>query len=230
MLLFACAHTPPLVVQDQAEFIAQVAKKNPPIGFLKAKAKIAISTPQKTYPFKVGLLMNAKGSMFIEAYGFGVPQSYASLVDNQLRVVVPSQRILYIGSGDSSLEKILNIKVSANALFDPLLRRIFSAQRGPFQITADKKQYIMTDSYRNEFKVDPSYWIQNVISNHTPWKSVQYGPPLNAETPYPKNLKLNLEHGSMQISFEDVTVDQSIENKLFQIDVPSQGFDIYSID
>ena len=227
VLLFvvSCAHQLPPVGNIE-QFSQQVVAINREVQSLKSKTTLVISTPEKSYNLKAGILVNDQGSMFIETYGFGVPQAYISVVDQKLKIILVSQKEMFTGSSKSSLEKIISIPLAPDSLIDPLLHQIKPV--GSTHLDVQKKEYVLTDSKQNHFYIDGSHRIFKIEMNDG--KQIEYGKPLDPTMNYPQSMKIKWKGNSIQIFFDDVKINQEISKSLFQIDVPTQGFHVYSID
>lgn len=225
-----CATMVPLEqVQDQEKFIQQVIANNPQIQTLKAKAKVQVVTKGKTYNFKIGLLMTNAAQMYIETYGLGVPQGYASLMNDRLTVIFPGEHEMYVGTGASSLTKLLKVNVTFNELFDPILKKIaISSEDGQPTVQMTSQHYIIKDVEKTFFEVNDSKWIDKI--ERRMGFLIEYGSPVSQSIKFPKSIRLSYEHQSIRLDFDDVTINKSMDTSAFQINVPSEGFHVSSIE
>ncbi|MEZ4845664.1 MAG: DUF4292 domain-containing protein [Bdellovibrionota bacterium] len=233
IVLVACAapvqKMQPASISNQDDFIRQVQAHNPKIQTLKGKARIEVKTKDKTYRFKAGIMMNKDGYMFVETYGFGIPQGYASLFDDRLTVVFPGDKKMYLGSSSSTLTRLMRINVSFQELFDPILRKIpmeMDTAKPKVQMTSDG--YVVTDTEKTKFYYDANQWLTKV-ERHAGFL-VEYGQPWNRKMDYPKSVRLSYEYQSISITYDDLTVNEPVANEAFQLNIPTDGFAVESID
>lgn len=231
--LVACA-TPvqtlqPAPIANQDDFIRQVMAHNPQIHTLKAKARIEVKTKDKTYRFKAGIMMNKDGYMFVETYGFGIPQGYASLFDDRLTVVFPGDKQMYMGSSSSTLTRLMKVNLAFDELFDPILRKV------PMEMEPTKPTprmvsdgYVVTDSAHTKFYFGPDKWL-NKIERRAGFL-VEYGPRWNRKMDYPKSVRMSYEHQSIQITYDELSINEAIANEAYQLNIPTEGFAVESID
>lgn len=215
-------------VEDQASFLQQVTENNPQIKTLKAKARVEVMTKGKSYNFKIGLMMTSAAQMFIETYGLGVPQGYASLLNDKLTVVFPSSKEMYVGTGSSSLTRMLQINVTMNELFDPILKKLIVSQDSPPSIDAQGNHWIIKDHDKTLFYVNDSKWVDKI--ERRMGFLVEYGDPVSAKTKFPKSIRLSYEHQSIKLTFDDVVVNQPMVYESFQMNVPTEGFKVVPIE
>jgi hypothetical protein len=219
----------PAPISNQGDFLRQVMAHNPHIQTLKAKARIEIKTKDNSYKFKAGIMMNKDGYMFIETYGFGIPQGYASLFDDRLTVVFPGDKKMYLGSSSSTLTRLLKVNVSFNELFDPLLRKIpleMDPTQPKIEMTTDG--YLVTDVARTKFYFGPDQWL-NVVEPRAGFR-VEYGRPWSRKLDYPKSVRLSYEYQSIHVMYDELTINQPLANEAFQLNIPTEGFAVESID
>lgn len=227
--MVGCATMRPLDrVEDQTQFVQSVVLNNPQILSFKAKTKIEVKTKDKTYNFKANIMMSNAAQMFMETYGFGVPQGYAALASDRLKVVLPGEKEAYVGTGSSSLSKILKINVTMNELFDPILKKIVISEDSPPTIEQKSDEYIIRDAEKTVFHVNEDKWITKI--ERRMGFLVEYGYPVSQKMKFPKDIRLSFEHQSIRISFEDVKVNEPIPYEAFQINVPTDTFHVYPIE
>lgn len=232
IILSSCAaqiQTPaPALIVNHDDFIRQVRASNPMIHTLKGKARIEVTTKNKSYKFKAGIMINKDGYMFIETYGFGIPQGYASLFDDSLTVVFPGQKEMYVGSSSSALTKLLKVNVSLNELFEPLLRSIQISQDAQPETVITPDGYVVTDFEKTKFYVNANKWVYKI--ERKMGFLIEYGEPWSRKMDYPKNVRLSYEFQSIKVSYDDLIVNEPIANEAFQMKIPTEGFRVIPIE
>lgn len=198
------------------------------IHTMKAKARVEVTTKDKSYKFKAGIMMNKDGYMFIETYGFGVPQGYASLFDDRLTVVIPNQKEMYVGSSSSTLTKLLKINLAMNELFDPMLKKILIEDDLKPQTVMTTQGYLITDTEKKKFYTDTKKWI-NRIERRMGFL-IEYGEPWTRKMDYPKSVRLSYEYQSIKITYDELIINEPIANEAFELKIPTEGFTIIPIE
>lgn len=229
LFLFSCSHHALVPIANEDQFIQLVRKKNPTVRSLKGNGSIAVVTKEKTYRFKVGILMNDR-NMFIETYGFGVPQVYVSLFEDKLKILNPGQKEVYVGTSSSSLQKFLNIAVKPKDLFSPLLRHYLPKSNSKISPNDREQRYIMEEINRDQYWVDSHFNIRKIFQSNAALNQIEYSAPIDPETLFPKKIKIDLQGESIEITFDRAEINTVIDAKLFQIDIPESNFHVYSID
>jgi hypothetical protein len=218
----------PALITNQDEFVRQVKASNPMIHTLKGKARIEVTTKDRSYKFKAGVMINKDGYMFIETYGFGIPQGYASLFDDRLSVVFPGSKELYVGSSSSTLTKLLKVNVSLNELFEPLLRRIQISEDAPPKSQITSTGYIITDFEKTKFYVNANKWIDKI--ERKMGFLIEYGEPWTRKLDYPKSVRLSYEYQSIKVTYDELVINEPIPNEAFQMKIPTEGYKIIPIE
>lgn len=229
LTLFSCAHVSLQPIEDPAQLVQQVHALSPKIHTLNTQASVIAITKEKTYRFKIGLLMDEKNA-FIETYGFGVPQGYLSLFDQQLKVVIPAQRELYLGSNKSSLQPFLNLNISIQDLFAPILHQIVPHLDVEVHLDDSKKKYILQERGGDKFWVDSKFHIRRIELHNALVQNIEYGENISSQIQFPERIKIFSNGESIELHFDQVAINEEISTKLFQIDVPTSDFHVYSID
>lgn len=232
IFLSGCAgvQTPvPETIQNQDDFVRQVKASNPKIQTLKAKVRVEVKTKDKNYSFKGALMMNKDGYLFMETYGFGIPQGYVSLFDDRLTFVIPAEKIMYVGTSSSQLTRLLRVNTSFSELFDPLMKKILieDENKKP-KVQTTSSGYIITDVEKTKFFVDTSKWINKIERNIG--FLVEYGPRWSNKLDYPKNVRLSYEYQSIHISYENMVINEPIPNENFELKMNTDGFEIKTIE
>lgn len=171
-----------------------------------------------------------KKNAFIETYGFGVPQSYLSLFQQKLKIVIPGQRELYIGSNNSSLQQFLNINMSIQDFFAPILHQIAPNLGAKIRLDQSKKKYVVEETNGEKFWIDAKFSIRTIELNKSWIQKVEYGENLEPKIQFPSRIKIFSNGESIELRFDQITINEEIPTKLFQIDVPTSDFHVYSID
>ncbi len=215
-------------ISDQTQFLKNVQTSNPQINTLKAKVRIEVVTKDKTYNFKAGLMMTNTAQLFLETYGLGVPQGYVSLLNDKLTAIFPGDKEMYVGTGSSPIRKMLKINLTINELFDPVLKKIVVSEDAPPKITVASNHYLIRDADENEFYVNANNWIDKI--ERRMGYLVEYGNPISSKTKFPKSVRLSFEKQSIQMTFDDVVINQPLAYEAFQINIPSEGFHVSPIE
>ena len=214
----------PTPIANHDEFLRQVRATNPMIHTLKGRVKVEVTTRDKSYQFKAGMMMNKDGYMFIETYGFGVPQGYASLFDDRLKVVFPGSKEMYVGSSSSTLTKLLQVNLAMNELFDPLMKKIDFAEGPPPKIELTTSGYLITDAEKTKFYTDTHKWINRI--ERKMGFLIEYGNPWTRKMDYPKSVRLSYEYQSIKITYDELVINEPIPNEAFDLKIPRDGLTI----
>ncbi len=219
---------PPTPITNQDDFVRQMQASNPTIHTLKAKVKIDVKTKDKNYTIKAGLMMNKDGYLFMETYGFGMPQGYLSLFDDRLTYVIPSQKVMYVGTSTSTLTKLLKVNTSFSELFDPILRKITVSEDAKPKVEMTQTGYIVTDAEKTKFHVDSSKWITKI--ERRIGFLIEYGERWTRKLDYPKSVRMSYEYQSIQVTYDTLTINEPMTNESFELKIPTDGFEIRTIE
>ena len=223
-LAISCSHPKPSQVSNIGDFLQKVLAKNPSFESLRARSSVVVRS-DRSYRFGVDFLMTDQ-AFYLETKVLGLVRATGSLWNNQLSFYVPSERKLFVGTEESSLENLIHVPLYPNALFQPILKKYQRSDFVEADIEIEDSHYVVKTLNQTTYWVDPTFWISKVVLPNG--LVVKYGPSKRG-TSYPSSVELQIHSQSIKLEIKDVQTNPELGDELFRMNIRGSDYDIVNL-